>query len=103
VRIGQLFNDVLVDIKANGRRSYANIEGGIPLNDTVSTALMARASWYARQLGGCKPEWYVFPSEKRQPSDPLALSRRKTAWKKVRDNTGMVGRWLANRHTLVTN
>ena len=75
----------------------------IPLNDTVRTALEAHAAWYIRRFGECKPEWYVFPAGKGQPSDPTRpVTTLKTAWTKVRDNAKVVGRWHDNRHTLVT-
>lgn len=75
----------------------------IPLNDTVLNALQAHASWYIRRFKECKPEWCVFPAGKGQPNDPTRpVSTLKTAWTKVRDNAGVVGRWHDNRHTLVT-
>jgi integrase len=75
----------------------------IPLNDTVLIALEAHSAWYARRFGACRPEWYVFPAGKGQPSDPTRpVTTLKTAWTKVRDNAKVVGRWHDNRHTLVT-
>jgi integrase len=75
----------------------------IPLNDTVMIALEAHAAWYTRRFGECRPEWYVFPAGKGQPNDPTTpVTTLKTAWKKVRDNAKVVGRWHDNRHTLVT-
>ncbi len=75
----------------------------IPLNETVLAALQAHASWYLERFGECNPEWYVFAAGKGQPNDPTApVSTLKTAWTKVRDNAGVVGRWHDNRHTLVT-
>jgi integrase len=75
----------------------------IPLNDTVRVALEAHAAWYIRRFKECKPEWYVFPAGHGQPNDPTSpVTSLKTAWKKVRDNANVVGRWHDNRHTLVT-
>jgi integrase len=75
----------------------------IPLNDTVRVALETHAAWYIRRFGECKPEWYVFPAGHGQPNDPTSPDTSlKTAWKKVRDNANVVGRWHDNRHTLVT-
>jgi integrase len=75
----------------------------IPLNDTVLIALEAHASWYIRRFSECRPEWYVFPAGRGQPSDPTSpVTSLKTAWTKVRDNANVVGRWHDNRHTLVT-
>lgn len=75
----------------------------IPLNDTVLVALKAHAAWYIRRFDECKPEWYVFPAGKGQPSDPTRpVTTLKTAWTKVREKAKVVGRWHDNRHTLVT-
>jgi integrase len=75
----------------------------IPLNDTVMIALEAHAAWYIRRFGECRPEWYVFPAGRGQPSDPTSpVTTLKTAWTKVRENAKVVGRWHDNRHTLVT-
>jgi integrase len=75
----------------------------IPLNDTVLVALEAHASWYIRRFSECRPEWYVFPAGRGQPSDPTSpVTTLRTAWTKVRENAKVVGRWHDNRHTLVT-
>lgn len=75
----------------------------IPLNETTVAALTAHASWYIRKFGQCKPEWYIFPAGKPQPTDPThPVSTLKTAWKKVRENAKVSGRWHDNRHTVVT-
>ncbi len=75
----------------------------IPLNDMVLAALQTHAAWYIRRFGECKPEWYVFPAGKGQPSDPTRpVTTLRTAWTKVRDKAKVVGRWHDNRHTLVT-
>jgi len=66
-------------------------------------ALEAHAAWYVRRFGECRPEWYVFPAGKGQPSDPTRpVTTLRTAWTKVRKNAKVVGRWHDNRHTLVT-
>jgi hypothetical protein len=63
------------------------------------TALAAHAAWYIWRFGKCKPEWYVFPAGKGQPSDPTPpVTTLRTAWTNVRDKAKVVGRW----HTLVT-
>ncbi len=75
----------------------------IPLNDTVLVALEAHAAWYIRRFGECRPEWYVFPAGRGQPSDPTRpVTTLRTAWTKVREKAKVVGRWHDNRHTLVT-
>jgi integrase len=75
----------------------------IPLNEVALRALQEHAAWYVRRFGECKPEWYVFPAGKGQPNDPTRpVTTLKTAWKKVRKNANVTGRWHDNRHTLVT-
>jgi integrase len=75
----------------------------IPLNETVLMALEAHAAWYTRRFGECRPDWFVFPAGRPQPTDPTQpVTTLKTAWTKVRENSNVVGRWHDNRHTLVT-
>jgi integrase len=75
----------------------------IPLNEIVLMALEAHAVWYSRRFGECRPEWFVFPAGKPQPTDPTRpITSFKTAWTKVREKAGVKGRWHDNRHTLVT-
>src|SRR5216683_2992482 len=55
----------------------------IPLNDTVLVALEAHAAWYIGRFGECRPEWYVFPAGRGQPSDPTRpVTTLRTAWTK---------------------
>lgn len=50
-----------------------------------------------------RPEWYVFPFGKPQPTDPTRhVTTLKTVWMKIRENAGVIGRWRDNRHTLIT-
>ena len=75
----------------------------IPLNETAIAALEAHASWYIKRFGECKPEWFVFAFGKPLPKDPTRpITSFKTAWTKVREKSGVKGRWHDNRHTLVT-
>lgn len=75
----------------------------VPLNEIALAVLEAHAAWYTRRFGECRPEWYVFPAGKGQPNDPTRpVTTLKTAWAKVREKAGVVGRWHDNRHTLIT-
>lgn len=75
----------------------------IPLNETAMAALVTHAAWYTRRFGECRPEWYVFAFGTPLPKDPTRpITSFKTAWSKVRKNSGVKGRWHDNRHTLVT-
>jgi integrase len=75
----------------------------IPLNGTLLTALLEHSRWYVQQFGQTRPEWFIFPGGGRFPKNPtVAITSLKTAWKMVRTNAGVSGRWHDNRHTLIT-
>ncbi len=85
----------------------AKTEGGegrtIPLNSELFAVLTDYVEWYKHKFGETRPEWYVFPFGKPQPTDPTRhVTTLKTAWSKVRENAGVTGRWHDNRHTLIT-
>ena len=62
------------------------------------------AVWYREKFGETRPEWYVFPFGRPRPSDPTRpITTFKTAWKNVRKNSKVTGRWHDNRHTLITD
>jgi integrase len=84
-------------------KSEAGTGRVIPLNETAMAALEAHAAWYTRRFGECRPAWFVFAFGKPLPKDPTRpITSFKTAWSKVRKNSGVKGRWHDNRHTLVT-
>jgi hypothetical protein len=75
----------------------------IPLNSLALEAVKDHAHWYKEKFGGLKPEWYVFPFGKPQPTDPTRpCATFKTVWTKVRADAGVNVRWQDNRHTLIT-
>jgi integrase len=83
-------------------------EGGegrtIPLNTEALAALVDHAKWYLDKFGETRPEWYVFPFGKPQPTDPTRpVTTLKTVWGKVKAATGLAGRWHDNRHTFITD
>ena len=76
----------------------------IPLNADVLATLVAHAKWYLDKFGETRPEWYVFPFGRPQPTDPTRPATTfKTVWAKVRSETGIKGRWHDARHTFVTD
>jgi integrase len=76
----------------------------IPLNSSLLPVLREYAVWYRERFGETRPEWYVFPFGRPRPSDPTRpITTFKTAWKNVRKNAKVTGRWHDNRHTLVTD
>lgn len=51
-----------------------------------------------------RPEWYVFPAGKPQPTDPTRPTTSfKTVWARVKKDAGVTGRWHDNRHTFITD
>ena len=75
----------------------------IPLNSVLYEAVIGYVQWYTERFGGIRPEWYVFPFGKPRPSDPTRpVTTLKTAWRNLRINANVKGRWHDNRHTLVT-
>jgi len=76
----------------------------IPLNSDVKAALIDHAKWYVGKFGATAPSWYVFPFGKPQPTDPeRPATSFKTAWAKVKEEAGIVGRWHDGRHTFITD
>ena len=76
----------------------------IPLNENVLAALVAHSRWFLTRFGETRPEWYVFPFGKPQPTDPTKSSTSfKTVWTKIRKDAAVTGRWHDSRHTFITN
>jgi integrase len=76
----------------------------IPLNADVLAALVDHAKWYLEKFGETRPEWYVFPFGKPQPTDPTRRATSfKTVWAAVKKAAGVTGRWHDNRHTFITD
>lgn len=76
----------------------------IPLNSDVMAALVAHAKWYLEKFGETRPEWFVFPFGKAQPTDPKrGVTTFKTVWRMVLKEAGVEGRWHDSRHTFITD
>jgi integrase len=61
------------------------------------------SEWYRERFGKIEDEWYLFPFGRPMPSDPTRhVTSLKTAWKNIRKNAKVSGRWHDNRHTLIT-
>jgi integrase len=75
----------------------------VPMNVDVLPAFEQHAAWYVKTFGELRPEWYVFPFGRRGRLDPThPVTTFKTAWKTVRRQTGITGRWHDTRHTVIT-
>jgi integrase len=82
----------------------------IPLNSRLFSALTDHSRWYTKRFGSVVAEWYVFPGRvgrpamgKARPLDPtLPVTSLKTAWKNVKERSGVTGRFHDTRHTLIT-
>jgi integrase len=75
----------------------------IPLNGAILSALAEHRSWYVLAFGQPLPAWFVFPGGARVPTDPAKpITTLRTAWRTVRRDAKVSGRWHDNRHTLIT-
>lgn len=75
----------------------------IPLNEDILAALVDHAKWFLKRFGETRPQWFVFPAGKPQPTDPTkAPTSFKTVWARVRKDAGVEGRWHDARHTFIT-
>jgi len=76
----------------------------IPLNADVLAALVAHSKWYLEKFDETRPEWYLFPFGKPQPTDPTKPATSfKTVWAALKKDIGITGRWHDNRHTFITD
>jgi integrase len=65
---------------------------------------VAHSKWYLEKFGETRPEWFVFPAGKPQPTDPTkGPTSFKTVWAVVKKNAGVIGRWHDSRHTFITD
>jgi integrase len=75
----------------------------IPLNSLALEVVKTYAAWYLKKFKELRPEWFVFPAGKPQPTDPTKpCTSFKTVWRKIRKDAGVQGRWHDNRHTFIT-
>jgi integrase len=75
----------------------------IPLNAELYESLLHYRAWYEERFGKAQDEWYLFAFGRPMPFDPTRhVTSLKTAWKSVRKNANVKGRWHDNRHTLIT-
>ncbi|HWC01099.1 MAG TPA: site-specific integrase, partial [Bryobacteraceae bacterium] len=75
----------------------------VPLNTLALSVLKTYAGWYRDKFKDLRPEWFVFPAGKPQPTDPTKpCTSFKTVWRKIKAEAGVAGRWHDNRHTFIT-
>jgi integrase len=75
----------------------------IPMNNDLYLLLKAHAEWFTQRFGETRPEYYVFPFGKPQPTDPTrATTTLKTVWGSIRDEAGVSCRLHDLRHTAAT-
>jgi integrase len=74
-----------------------------PLNALALEVLKSYSAWYCEKFKDLKPEWFVVPAGKPQPTDPTKpCTSFKTVWRMIKSNAGVKGRWHDNRHTFIT-
>ena len=75
----------------------------IPINSVLYEAILEHMAWYEEKFKEIRTEWYLFPFGRPRPWDPTRhVTTIKTAWKNVRKNANVTGRWHDHRHTLIT-
>ncbi len=75
----------------------------IPINSVLYEAILEHTARYKKKFKEIRPEWYVFPFGRPRPCDPTRhVTTIKTAWKNVRKNAKVTGRWHDHRHTLIS-
>ena len=82
----------------------------VPMNDALRAALDLHASWYAKEVGVLRPEWFAFPGRDGKPKDGTArplnperpMESIKTAWATLRTASGVNCRIHDLRHTAAT-
>jgi len=76
----------------------------VPLNSEALAAVVDHAKWFLKKFKETRPEWYLFPYGKPQPTDPTRpVTTLKTVWQKVKADAGVTGRFHDNRHTFITD
>jgi integrase len=75
----------------------------VPLNAVALEVMKTYSAWYREKFKDLKPEWFVFPAGKPQPTDPTKpCTSFKTVWRKIKADAGVTGRWHDSRHTFIT-
>jgi integrase len=63
-----------VDLKAVVTVGQSKTEAGegrtIPPNGDLLAVLVEHSKWYVEKFGATRPQWYLFPFGKPQPTDP---------------------------------
>jgi integrase len=75
----------------------------VPMNADLFALLSAHAAWFTQKFGATRPEHYLFPFGKPQPTDPTRRTTTlKTAWKSIRKEAKVSCRLHDLRHTALT-
>jgi integrase len=75
----------------------------IPMNNDLFLLLSAHAAWFTTKCGETRPECYVFPFGKPQPTDPTRpTTTLKTVWGSIRKEAKVSCRLHDLRHTAAT-
>ncbi|MCE5308523.1 MAG: site-specific integrase [Acidobacteriales bacterium] len=75
----------------------------IPMNSDLFNLLTMHAAWFTKKFGETRPEYYLFPFGKPQPTDPTRpTSTLKTVWGSIRKEAKVPCRLHDLRHTAAT-
>jgi len=75
----------------------------IPINDDLAHVLGEHLTWFVDRFGVPRPDHYLFPWGRPEPSDPARhTTELKKAWTELRTRTGVSCRLHDLRHTYAT-
>ncbi len=75
----------------------------IPINSVLQQAIVEHMAWYRQKFKDTRPECMSFLLEDHAPGIPTRhVTTIKTAWRNLRTNAKVTGRWHDHRHTLIT-
>jgi integrase len=73
------------------------------MNADLFNLLTMHAAWFTKKFGETRPEYYLFPFGKPQPTDPTRpTSTMKTVWGSIRTEAKVSCRLHDLRHTALT-
>ena len=73
------------------------------MNGDLFALLSVHAAWFTKKFGETRPEHYLFPFGKPQPTDPTRPTTTiKTVWNSIRKEAGVSCRLHDLRHTALT-
>jgi integrase len=90
-------------VRVGDSKTEAGEDRTIPMDQRLWAAMVHYRAWYIENLGGVRPEWYVFPSGRGRKLNPARpATTLKTAWQKLKADLKIDYRLHDTRHTVAT-